>query len=392
MRQTQKRRIVAFIAVLLVIITLGGTAGIVPKEKVYAASTISSRPKNQFVKKNGKWYYFDSKGTLVKGWFTSAAGNLYYFGKTGAAQAGILTINKKKYCFNEKGKMLKGWQKIKGKTYFFDTTDGHMHTGWTVTEAGNRYYFWNDGAVRPGWQKVSGKIYYFNQKGKMMKNCFVTVSGNKYYLDSNGQKKKGWLTLNNKTYCLHPDTGILQTGWVTYKGKKYYLSPSTGILLLSQWIDKNHYVGSDGAWIQSYGPIQLQWPLNPMWQYITSYFGNRESPGGIGSTNHGGIDIYAPTGTPIYAPATGKIITMQKSSQSNGAGNYTVIDHGKGISTEYMHQSKFAPKLKVGSTVKKGQLIGYVGATGNVTGPHLHFGVMINNIRRNPLDFVAKPG
>lgn len=313
---------------LLVLFCMSVSITIAVPENIFAASAKTVKYKNEFVRKNGNWYYFDLKGRLVKGWFTSAAGNKYYFGKTGAAQAGILTIEKNKYCFNEKGKMLKCWQKVNGKTYFFDEKDGHMHTGWTVTEAGNLYYFWKDGVIRPGWQKVNGKIYYFNTKGKALKN---------------------------------------------------------------QWIDKNHYVGPDGAWVKGYGQKKLAWPLSSTWNTITSTFGDRESPGGIGSTNHGGIDIYAPTGTPIYAPAEGRILTMQKPSQSNGGGYYTILDHGDGIYTEYMHQSKFAAKLKPGMRVSKGQIIGYVGTTGNVTGPHLHFGVMMNKIRRNPMDFLVRP-
>lgn len=83
-------------------------------------------------------------------------------------------------------------------------------------------------------------------------------------------------------------------------------------------------------------------------------FGNRESPGGIGSTNHKGIDIPAPTGTPIYAAASGTIVAMLSPASSGGAGYYTKINHdGKGLITEYMHQSKFNPNLSVGDKVKK---------------------------------------
>ena len=65
--------------------------------------------------------------------------------------------------------------------------------------------------------------------------------------------------------------------------------------------------------------------------------------------------------------------------------------HGKGFVTEYMHQSKFHPKVKVGTKVTKGQIIGYVGSTGNSTGPHLHFGVIANGTNQNPLNYVKRP-
>lgn len=513
-RLGRKQRIL-FIFLLVCVLSAGATV-YYETSSVYAST---AKPKSQFVNKNGKWYYYNSSGKLVKGWYTSKSGTKYYFGKTGAAQAGILAISGKKYCFNSKGKMLTGWQTVNKKTYFFDVKDGHMHTGWTITEAGNRYYFWNDGAICPGWHKVDGKIYYFNEKGKMEKNCFrkkgdhtfyltnqgtpakgrlkignywyafhretgvlvkngwykeadgsyyyasasgklvsgfykpddyyryfqasdcklltgwqdidgnryyfkktngirydnrkVTMpSGEMYYFASNGKlyrkgwfKKDGnyyyantsgilatgWLILEENTYYLNPKTGIRTSGWVTVDSEKYYLNPSTGILAKNTWVDKENYVGENGALIPGYQNQSFRWPLSSVYKNITSYFGNRESPGGIGSTNHQGIDIYAPTGTPIYAAASGTVVAMQKPSQSNGGGNYTMVNHEKGIITEYMHQSKFAETLKVGDKVVKGEIIGYVGTTGNVTGPHLHFGVIVNGVRRDPLNYVKKP-
>lgn len=68
-----------------------------------------------------------------------------------------------------------------------------------------------------------------------------------------------------------------------------------------------------------------------------------------------------------------------------------MINHGKRLITEYMHQSKFYPTLKVGATVRKGQIIGYVGNTGNSTGAHLHFGVKVNGVNQNPLNYVKQP-
>lgn len=79
---------------------------------------------DRICEKNGSWYYYDKNGKKATGWYKSAAGNQYYFGKTGAAKAGILTISGKKYCFNEKGKMLTTWQTVNGKTYFFDEKKG----------------------------------------------------------------------------------------------------------------------------------------------------------------------------------------------------------------------------------------------------------------------------
>ena len=182
----------------------------------------------------------------------------------------------------------------------------------------------------------------------------------------------------------------MRTGWITVKGKKYYMEPSTGIMAKSKWIDKNHYVGKDGAWIKGYVEKDLRWPLSSQYNSISSYFGPRNKPGANASSYHKGIDIPAPQGTPIYAAAAGTVKLIQVESESGGSGNYTQIEHSKGIVTEYMHQSKFA-NIKVGMKVKKGQLIGYVGNTGNSYGAHLHFGVIDNGERKDPLKYVNVP-
>lgn len=87
---------------------------------------------------------------------------------------------------------------------------------------------------------------------------------------------------------------------------------------------------------------------------------------------HYGIDDPEPKGTPIYAVADGTVAVSKMQGDGKGAGEYIVIDHG-GYFSYYAHQSKRA--AKTGDKVKAGQLIGYVGSTGDSTGPHLHFGV-----------------
>jgi murein DD-endopeptidase MepM/ murein hydrolase activator NlpD len=90
---------------------------------------------------------------------------------------------------------------------------------------------------------------------------------------------------------------------------------------------------------------------------------------------HLGIDYAAPTGTPVWAAASG-VITQR--GEAGGAGNLVMIKHDGGIETAYMHLSKFADGQKVGQKVAAKTVIGYVGATGLATGPHLHFGVKQN--------------
>ena len=128
--------------------------------------------------------------------------------------------------------------------------------------------------------------------------------------------------------------------------------------------------------------LLAQWPC-PASHRITSTFGNRTAPVAGASTYHKGIDIGASSGSAIVAAASGRVTT---SAYSSSAGNYVVISHGNGISTVYMHAS--ARYVSEGDVVSKGQTIAAVGSTGFSTGPHLHFGVIVNGSYVNPLGYV----
>lgn len=126
------------------------------------------------------------------------------------------------------------------------------------------------------------------------------------------------------------------------------------------------------------------WPLPSKYgtDHISSYFGYRVSTGSIVSSYHQGIDIYAPTGTEIYAVLDGTVVLSEYSSS---CGYYVVIYHGSGIYTHYYHQCK-ASTLSVGDEVEQGEVIGYVGSTGNSTGSHLHFGITTEDIWEGYID------
>lgn len=114
----------------------------------------------------------------------------------------------------------------------------------------------------------------------------------------------------------------------------------------------------------------------PGYTYQSSYFGEiREFEVG----GHKGHDYAAPVGTPTYAAAAGTVVIA---GYSSSAGNWVVINHGNGLTTKYMHHSALC--VTAGQTVEKGQQIGYVGSTGQSTGPHLHFQVEENGVAVNP--------
>jgi len=97
---------------------------------------------------------------------------------------------------------------------------------------------------------------------------------------------------------------------------------------------------------------------------------------------HKGVDYAAKTGTPIMASGNGKIIFR---GRKNGYGNTIIIQHGSDINTLYAHMSGFNKDFKTGSRVQQGQVIGYVGATGLVTGAHLHYEFRVSGVHKNPL-------
>ena len=96
---------------------------------------------------------------------------------------------------------------------------------------------------------------------------------------------------------------------------------------------------------------------------------------------HRGIDYAAPRGTPVKAAGDGKVV---RAGRTPANGNYLVIQHGRRYQTKYLHLSGFAPSIKKGKQVQQGDTIGYVGATGWATGPHLHYEFLVDGVHQNP--------
>ena len=124
----------------------------------------------------------------------------------------------------------------------------------------------------------------------------------------------------------------------------------------------------------------LQWPL-PGHTYISCRFGEVDA---FGNAGHRGTDIPAPEGTPILAAHSGTVLV---NGWNDSYGNQVLLDNGAGLSTRYAHMT--ATAVTAGETVTAGQVIGYVGSTGDSTGNHLHFEVMQGGVRVDPLSFVS---
>ncbi len=121
------------------------------------------------------------------------------------------------------------------------------------------------------------------------------------------------------------------------------------------------------------GTGKMAWPTAGY--RITQYF----------SWRHTGVDIANKIGTPIYAADDG-VVEISQGGYNGGYGNTIVINHGNGIKTRYGHASKLF--VKVGDVVEKGENIAAMGSTGRSTGPHLHFEVLVNKVRTNPLNYI----
>ena len=147
-----------------------------------------------------------------------------------------------------------------------------------------------------------------------------------------------------------------------------------------QWVKQN---ASSGSGECAEGFI---WPL-PSAGRVTTEFGADQWVNGVFSSGHKGIDIAIAGGTPIYAAHNGTVVATTGHSSY---GNVVMIDNGDGISTLYAHMQGPAI-VGVGSTVTQGQVIGYVGSTGNSSGNHLHFEVRVNGVRQNPRNYISPP-
>ena len=148
----------------------------------------------------------------------------------------------------------------------------------------------------------------------------------------------------------------------TSTSEKYW----NGLFKIPSPLDQNYCVQTGDCWASRYG--------------------NRRSYNGSAYNYfHTGLDIVGKTGTDIYAPADGVVVFT---GPLTVRGNATMINHGWGVYTGYMHQSEIL--VKPGDFVKAGQLIGKVGGTGRVQGPHLHWEVWVNGIQVDPLDWLSE--
>ena len=179
----------------------------------------------------------------------------------------------------------------------------------------------------------------------------------------------------------------------TVVSKKQTVAPQNKIILVGTKVISYSYGGSyysGGSYSGSYNSsTSMIWPTRGAYS-ISSRYGYR-SASISGWSFHGGVDIVrsggGSTGPPVVAAASGTVVTAI--SGYTGYGHTVVIDHGNGLRTRYAHMQAGSITVRVGQTVYQGQQIGRIGGTGNVTGPHLHFEVLKNGSKVNPLYYIG---
>ena len=198
--------------------------------------------------------------------------------------------------------------------------------------------------------------------------CSSMKSGQYVYVETPSHAKKV-----AKNYGVTMDELKMANPDKSFQGREWIFIPSkVGVA----YFLRDTYVVED---YRSLGTGRFLWPV-PHFYKVSSQFGPR------GRKHHDGIDIPAPSGTPVIAADTGVVIYSDNGIR--GYGNMVVIAHGDDVFTVYAHHRK--NKVSKGERVDRGQVIAEVGNTGRSSGPHLHFEIRVKDIVRNPAQYLSK--
>ena len=195
-------------------------------------------------------------------------------------------------------------------------------------------------------------------------------------------KDKGSTNINNITISEKYETDIKDFVSTEQAVSKLYVEPVKTVTVAKAGTSNSRAVGTVNTSSKtSGGKVNLGISLiRPVSGTITSRFGVSSN---IRVSSHTGLDIAAPTGTPVKAAASG---TVTFSGWKGSYGNMIVISHGNGVQTYYGHCNKLY--ATVGQTISQGETIAAVGSTGNSTGPHLHLEIRVNGVAYNPQNYL----
>jgi murein DD-endopeptidase MepM/ murein hydrolase activator NlpD len=224
------------------------------------------------------------------------------------------------------------------------------------------------------------KVYYHNKRVMVAPDgegthSWVAITGIPLGAKVGKQKLAVKTEHGDKTVAFNIKYKKYKSQYITIKNKRQVNPNKEDLKRIKKDTKEIHY--ALGLWSPS-EQLPTKFVL-PVKGYLTSPFGLRRFFNKQPRKPHSGIDIAAPAGTPIHAPMDGTVVSTNKYFFN---GNTMFIDHGNGLVTMYCHMSKF--NVKPGQAVKKGDIIGAVGKTGRVTGPHLHWGVSLNDTMVDP--------
>jgi len=269
------------------------------------------------------------------------------------------------------------------RTFRFDRDDGHRVElslqGETIREKVIERPSQTRTTVASG--EITSSLYVAARKAGLSPAAIATLTDEifKYDVDFNSDIRKGdrFSVVYDETWREGEriGTGAIRAATFTTGGKTY-----SGFRFEQD--GKAAYYTADGR------PLKKTFIRMPIpYARLTSGFGSRRHPV-LGRTRmHKGVDYGAGTGTPIMAAGDAKV---QFVGWKGGYGRTVVLDHGRGHTTLYAHMSRFG-KYKAGQRIAQGTVIGYVGSSGMVTGPHLHYEFRINGVHRNPLSVTMPP-
>lgn len=218
---------------------------------------------------NGDYTYCDLEGNdfkLKEGWHY-LKGKLCYIDRKGDKLKGTQTINGKDYQFTEDGNLKIGWENDQGKWYYYDEVGGMVKSTWKSI-SGKWYYFNESGEMQKGLQTISGVKFFLDDSGAMVTG-WQQIDNKKYYFANTGGMQYGWLTSGNDIYYLDQSTGAMAAGEEKNIDGKRYRFYGEGILMRNNWIDNYTYAQPNGEIVNTYSNYSHSNSNYNLFKYMT---------------------------------------------------------------------------------------------------------------------------
>lgn len=333
---------------------------------------------------NTYWYIKDGKRDSSKTGFVTYNGEMCYVenGIWDNTKTGFVTVDNAKW-YIKYGKLHKVTTLVNDNGQYLYVKNGKWDNSTTLVNYKGTYWYVENGYMKRANTLVKyGDNYWYVKNGKLCRDTTLVKYGDNYWYVRNGMLCRQTTLVKYQNSYWFVYRGMLKrvSTIAQYNGKYYYIyrgkvnNNYTGVIT---------YKGEKWKVINGIVPKAFyKWPAPGNYE-ITSPYGKRPVPTPGASSYHQGIDIACDYGDPVVACADGIVYSAAYSPWN---GNYVFINHGGGVVSLYLHNSEV--KVKRGQKVEAGQLIALAGSTGISTGPHLHFGIKVNDVFNNPQFFI----